>query len=91
MLIQEMYDRIPKSLVDEIMKKIGKSVLPSGDIVRRQPCIPKIVYIVLMAHGAFETNESDFFTRLAVDWIESRAIRLGINNILRQHQKWRAA
>lgn len=56
----------------------GKALSSNGRYVRIQCQIPKEVYAILNAFGAFSHSESEFFTKQCEGFIEQRAIELKI-------------
>lgn len=78
-LVQQIYDKYvtekeKKSLLSDKVAMFGKD----NNIVRIQCYMPKEIYIILASFGAFISSESDFFSTLAISYIEDSAVKLGI-------------
>lgn len=83
--VSDIVLRILKSYVSdkrkrEIEMELGRRIFNNKKNVRIQCYIPTEIYMVLHAFGAFNNSESHFFAMVSSDFVEQRAIRMGIMN-----------
>lgn len=81
-ILQKVWESIPEVDKANILKAKSYSFSQNGKKVRMQPFIPNELYVMLVYFNAFHQSESDFFTSRAVEFIERRAIELGLLNTM---------
>lgn len=84
LFLQEVFEKIPEAERRRIMTEKRGSLSKSGTSIRMQFYLAKELYVTLDAFGAFTNSESDFFTNLVCEYIERKAMALGMMNVLNQ-------